>query len=354
MTVADLVRPTGASPEQTVRATAHPSGTIGPDGTSTHPPGVGGRRPLWEMGLVLFVVAAPTVGVPLAAWLALGQGISIFDATLTVVLYLVSALGVTIGFHRLFTHKSFTANRPLTIMLAVCGSLALQGPLIRWVADHRRHHAFSDRDGDPHSPWRYGRSGSGLIRGLWHAHTGWLFDRERTSARRWAPDLLADRDVLFVHKAFPLIGIASLAGPTLLGYAVTGTLRGAIATYVWAGLVRAFAVHHVTWSINSLCHVVGKRPFETRDEASNVWWLALPSFGESWHNMHHADPRCARHGVERHQVDVSAGLIRAFEKAGWATDVRWPDEARLARLRRTTATARGSLEAGTDAERVSQ
>ncbi len=293
------------------------------------------RRPGWEQALVYLVVGLPMVGLVVAVLLAASYGgISWADAGIAFVFYLLSGFGVTVGFHRFFTHQSFKANRALKIVLAVAGSLSLEGPVIRWVADHRKHHAFSDAEGDPHSPWRFGASTRGLLKGLAWAHTGWLFDREQTSARRWAPDLIADRDIMKVNKLFPVIALSSLLAPTLMGFALTGTAKGAFTAYIWGGLVRILVVHHVTWSVNSLCHVIGERPYKTVDKASNVSWLALVSFGESWHNLHHADPKCARHGVEKGQLDTSAELIRLLEKAGWATDVRWPTEKRMARIRK--------------------
>ena len=304
-------------------ATAEPSATQGVK-----------HRPTWEQALVYVVVGLPVVGVIAAVYLAAAHGgISWTDAGIAFAFYLVSGFGVTVGFHRYFTHQSFQAKRPLKVAMAVAGSLALEGPVIRWVADHRRHHANSDKDGDPHSPWRFGRSTGGLLKGLWWAHTGWLFDREQTSSRRWAPDLLADPDLRRVNKLFPFIALGSLALPALIGWAITGTAAGAFTAYIWGGLVRIFVVHHVTWSINSLCHVVGSQPFKSRDEARNLAWLAIPSFGESWHNLHHADPKSARHGVDKGQIDTSAGLIRIFEKLGWASEVRWPTEQRLERVR---------------------
>jgi stearoyl-CoA desaturase (Delta-9 desaturase) len=291
-------------------------------------------RPLWEQALVYVVVGLPTIGLVVGVWLAATHGgISAVDVGIALAFYLLSGFGITVGFHRYFTHQSFKARRGLKIALAVCGSLALEGPVIRWVADHRKHHAHSDGDEDPHSPWRFGRSTRGLLRGLWWAHTGWLFDREQTSARRWAPDLIADRDLMRLNKLFPVLALSSLIVPTLLGWAITGTAAGAFSAYVWGGLVRILVVHHVTWSINSLCHVVGQKPFRSDDEARNLAWLAIPSFGESWHNLHHADPKLARHGVDKGQVDTSAALIRGFERLGWAYDVKWPEPARLERVR---------------------
>jgi stearoyl-CoA desaturase (delta-9 desaturase) len=292
-------------------------------------------RPGWELPLVYLVVGLPVVGLAVGLVLATQYGgISLVDAGIALGFYLFTAFGVTVGFHRYFTHQSFKTGRTLKIVLAIAGMMALEGGVITWVADHRRHHAYSDDEGDPHSPWRYGRSPLGLLRGLWWAHTGWLFDSEKTSARRWAPDLVADPDLIKLNKLFPVFALASLGLPALIGYAVTGTAAGAFSAFIWGALVRILVVHHVTWSVNSLCHVIGDRPFKTKDQASNVNWLAIVSLGESWHNLHHADPKCARHGVEKGQVDPSAGLIRIFEKLGLVWDVRWPTEQRLARIRK--------------------
>ncbi|MCW2501826.1 MAG: stearoyl-CoA 9-desaturase [Actinomycetia bacterium] len=295
------------------------------------------QRPGWELPVVGLTVALPPAALLVAIPLAWGHGVAVTDLVLLLVLYVVSGLGITVGFHRLFTHGSFTANRPLRIALAVAGSMALQGPVIRWVADHRKHHAFADAEGDPHSPWRYGESPAGLIRGFWHAHMGWLFEREQASTRRWAPDLIADRDLVWVHRLFPVIAVGSLALPGVIGGLVSMSWFGFLTGMLWGGFVRVFLIHHVTWSVNSICHIVGERPFETRDKATNFWPLAIFSFGESWHNLHHADPKCARHGVDRGQLDSSARVIRWFEQAGWATNVRWPDDHRIERRRKPTA-----------------
>ncbi|SMD26940.1 stearoyl-CoA desaturase (delta-9 desaturase) [Kibdelosporangium aridum] len=221
-----------------------------------------------------------------------------------------------------------------------CGifaSYAEQGPIISWVADHRRHHAYADRGGDPHSPWRFGTSARALAKGFWHAHMGWLFQREQTNATRFAPDLLADPDIQRVNRWFPALTAVSLLAPAVAGGLITWSWWGALTAFFWAGLVRVAVLHHVTWSVNSICHMIGDRPFTARDKSANFWPLALLSMGESWHNSHHADPTCARHGVQRGQIDISARLIRIFEKLGWATKVRWPRPERLARRLKTAA-----------------
>src|SRR4051795_1815704 len=287
----------------------------------------------WEQVALWIFIVVPLLAVAGAGFVLWGNGLSWHDVVIAVVMYAITGHGITVGFHRYFTHGSFKANRPLKIALAVAGSLAIEGPVIRWVADHRRHHAFSDRDGDPHSPWRYGETVPALVKGLLFAHMGWMFDVERTNPQRYTPDLLKDRDILRVSKLFPALVAVSLLLPAVLGGLLSWSWQGAVTAFFWASLVRVGLLHHVTWSINSICHALGERPFASRDRSGNVWWLALLSMGESWHNLHHADPTCARHGVQRGQIDSSARTIWIFEKLGWATDVRWPRADRLAAKR---------------------
>jgi stearoyl-CoA desaturase (delta-9 desaturase) len=281
---------------------------------------------------VKIFVIVPFTALVAAVPFAWGWGLGWVDIGLAVSCYVVSILGVTVGFHRYFTHGSFRARRGLRIALAVAGSLAVQGAVTEWVADHRRHHAFSDREGDPHSPWLFGTSPAALAKGFWHAHMGWVFGGEKTNAARFAPDLLADPDIRAVDRLFPLLTTISLALPAVLGGLISWSWWGALTGFFWAGLVRVSFLHHVTWSVNSICHMIGSRPFTSRDKAANFWPLAILSMGESWHNSHHADPTCARHGVLRGQIDVSARLIWIFEKLGWARQVRWPTRQRLARI----------------------
>ncbi|WP_242454432.1 acyl-CoA desaturase [Bailinhaonella thermotolerans] len=291
--------------------------------------------PRLERVMVALFVLVPFAAVLGAVPFAWGWGLGWTDVILFAVFYLITGFGITVGYHRHFTHGSFKAKRPLRIALAIAGGMSLQGPVVRWVADHRRHHMYSDREGDPHSPWRFGPGWKGLTKGLIHAHVGWLFSGERTSRRRFAPDLLADRDIrrMSLDLAYAPVILASLALPTLLGGLITMSWKGALTAYFWAGLVRIFAQHHVTWSINSICHTFGEKHFEVRDRSRNVWWLAVVSLGESWHNLHHADPTSARHGALKGQVDPSAWLIKVFERLGWAHDVRWPNPDRLAAKR---------------------
>jgi stearoyl-CoA desaturase (delta-9 desaturase) len=309
--------------------------TVASDPPTTAPL-VEGRKSVLEQSLVIVFMIIPVVALVAAVTLTWGWGITLLDVVIATIAYFGTGLGVTVGFHRHFTHKSFKATRPMKIALAITGSLAFQGSIVTWVADHRRHHAFSDKEGDPHSPWLFGTGPVAIVRGFWHAHMGWLFDRDKTNARRFAPDLLADRDVAAVDRQFVLLTAVSLGVPALLGGLLSWSWWGALTAFLWGGLVRVGLLHHVTWSINSICHMAGRRPFASRDRSANVWWLAVLSFGESWHNLHHADPTCARHGVKRGQIDMSARLIWLFEKFGWVHSVRWPTPQRLERLARRT------------------
>ena len=290
----------------------------------------------WEQVALALFIGVPFVALVAAVPVAWGWGLGWRDVAIAVVMYAVAGHGITVCFHRYFTHGSFKARRPLRIALAVAGSLAIEGPVVRWVADHRKHHKFSDRDGDPHSPWRYGESLPALCKGLLFAHLGWLFDVEQTPQRQYAPDLLDDPDVVRVSRAFPALVAFSLLLPALVGGLWSWSWQGALSAFFWGSLVRIGLLHHVTWSINSICHAVGERPFKSRDRSGNVWWLAVLSMGESWHNLHHADPTSARHGVLRGQVDSSARLIAWLERLGWAYDVRWPSAARIAARRTET------------------
>ena len=270
------------------------------------------------------LVVGPVVALLVAIPLLWGHAISWLDVVLALVFFVVTGHGLSVGFHRLFTHSSFTANRPLKIVLAAAGSLGMEGSIIGWVANHRRHHMFSDRPGDPHSPHRFGPGLVAQARGLAHAHVGWLFAADSTSAQRYAPDLLADPDLVIVSRLFPVFALLSLGAPFALGWVLGGTLAAAVTALLWAGLVRMMVLHHVTWSVNSVCHVFGRRPNQTNDRSTNFAPLALLSFGEAWHNFHHAHPASARHGAFPGQLDSSAEIIRLFERAGWATKVRWP------------------------------
>jgi stearoyl-CoA desaturase (delta-9 desaturase) len=269
------------------------------------------------------VTVLPFLAVGFACWHVWGQLLAWHDLVVFAIAYLLTGLGVTVGFHRLLTHRSFKTTRGARAVLAALGSAAIEGPVISWVADHRRHHVFSDEEGDPHSP-HVGHGGGflGTLRGLVHAHLGWLFiHTHRGSRHRYAPDLLADPIVKFVDRTFFLWAALSLAVPFGLGVALGGDVKAGLTGLLWGGGVRIFFLHHLTYSINSLCHVFGRRPFDTGDHSRNLAWLAVPTFGEAWHNNHHAFPTSAVHGLGRWQFDASALVIRLLERMGLAWDV---------------------------------
>jgi stearoyl-CoA desaturase (delta-9 desaturase) len=265
-------------------------------------------------------VVVPFAGVLVAIVLLWQQWVDVTDLILLAVFYVLSGIGVTVGFHRLLTHRSFQAHPWTERTFAVLGSLSVQGSVLDWVADHRKHHAHADEEGDPHSP--HVGHGSGL-RGLWHAHAGWLTETQgQADWKRYARDLYDDRAMRQIGRRFPMLVGLSLLLPTLAGFALHGwTLEGAIRGYIWGGLVRIFLVHHVTWSVNSVCHFFGNRRFDVTDQSTNVAWLAIPSFGESWHHNHHAFPRSARHGLRWYEFDLSALVILGLERLGLAWNV---------------------------------
>jgi stearoyl-CoA desaturase (Delta-9 desaturase) len=246
------------------------------------------------------------------------------DLAVLALMYVITGLGITVGYHRMLTHRSFQTYKPLEYLWAFLGSMAVQGPVIAWVADHRKHHAHTDEEGDPHSPHvGHGDGILGALRGLWYAHMGWLFDAHgRAEGAQYARDLVEDRGMRLMSRQFLSIVLIGLLIPAGLGYLLSGgTLKGAITGLVWGGLVRIFMLHHVTWSINSVCHFFGRRRFDVEDHSTNVFWLALPSFGESWHHNHHAFPRSAVHGLKWWEVDTSAMVIRAMKRLHLAWNV---------------------------------
>ncbi|HVL90021.1 MAG TPA: acyl-CoA desaturase [Actinomycetota bacterium] len=279
---------------------------------------------LHQFALLSFSIV-PLIGVGLAIWSLWGRGLSGTDAAIFGGMYASTGLGVSAGFHRLFAHKTYRAKAPARIVLAVAGSMSIEMGVIKWAATHRRHHAFADRPGDPHSPHLDAAQGlKGIARGLWFAHMGWLLTSERTDPQRWAPDLLKDPALRWIDRAFPLWVALSVLIPPALGLAITGSWAGAATAFLWGSLVRIFLLHHVTFSINSICHFFGKRPYDTKEESRNVWPLAFISFGEAWHNNHHAFPASSSLGLRWWQVDPGTILIRGLRLIGLADDLRRP------------------------------
>jgi stearoyl-CoA desaturase (Delta-9 desaturase) len=282
------------------------------------------------------VTAVPVLALGLVVWQVWGDFLRWSDVIVFAIMYVATGLGVTVGFHRHFTHRSFKAKTPVRAALAVLGSAAIEGPIISWVADHRKHHTFSDQEGDPHSP-HVGHGGGfrGALKGLFHAHLGWLFIHTQRGARkRYARDLLADPVVSFVDRHFLAWALGGLVAAFALGWLIGGSFHAALTGLLWGGAVRMLVVHHVTYSINSLCHFFGRRPFETDDESRNLFWLSLLTFGESWHNNHHAFPTSAMHGMRRREIDPSALVIRGLEKLGLVWDVvRVSPERQASKLR---------------------
>ena len=273
-----------------------------------------------ERNVNLIGVALPFVGVLIAIVLLWNQGVDALSLSIALVMFLLSGAGVTVGYHRLLTHRSFRTYPWVERTFAILGSMSVQGSVLDWVADHRKHHAHTDTEGDPHSP--HVGHGSGL-KGLWYAHVGWLFETQgQADWKKYAAELYEDSAMRKIGRRFPYLVLLSLLIPTVAGYVLSGfTLKGALLGYIWGGLVRIFFVHHVTWSVNSVCHYFGSRRFDIEDKSTNVGWLAVFSLGESWHHNHHAFPRSAYHGLRWWEIDVSGMIITLMSKLGLAWDV---------------------------------
>jgi stearoyl-CoA desaturase (Delta-9 desaturase) len=276
-----------------------------------------------DRAITAVVTVAPILALGFVAWQLWNEALHWRDLVIFTLLYVLFGLGVTVGFHRLFTHRSFKTKPWVRFTFAVLGSAAIEGPVISWVADHRKHHAFSDKEGDPHSPHvDHGVGLRGALTGLAHAHVGWLFiHTHRGAKQRYAPDLMADPVVSFVDRTFVYWALLGLALAFAMGVAIGHTLKAGLTGLLWGGAVRMLVIHHVTYSINSLCHFFGSRRFNTDDESRNLMWLSFFSFGEAWHNNHHAFPTSAAHGMRRFEFDPSALVIRGLEKLGLAWDV---------------------------------
>ncbi len=271
----------------------------------------------------LGAVVVPFVATLAAVVLLWNSLVTPADLVIAGAMYLLTAIGITVGFHRLLTHRSFQTSKVLEYTFAILGSMAVQGPVIAWVADHRKHHAHTDEAGDPHSP-HVGEDGhhEGVLSGLWHAHSGWLMSTQgRADWKRYARDLYEDPGMRRINRHFVPLVFLTLALPALAGFLLSGSWVGALTGLLWGGLVRIFFVHHITWSVNSVCHFLGSRRFDTEDRSTNVFWLAIPSLGESWHHNHHAFPRSAVHGLRRWEPDPSGMIISAMERVGLARNV---------------------------------
>jgi stearoyl-CoA desaturase (delta-9 desaturase) len=241
--------------------------------------------------------------------------------------YVLTVLGITVGFHRLFTHRAFETNRYVQYLFAVLGSMALQGPLLKWVALHRIHHQYSDSENDIHSPHNQGSTLSGTVRGAWHAHMGWFFQPDPVNLDSYVKDLRRDPVLCAINEQFTFWATMGVVIPALLGWWLIGGAEGALLGFIWGGLTRLFMVHHVTWSINSVCHLWGNRTYQTPDQSRNNWLFGLLALGEGWHNNHHAFPASARHGLKWWQLDISYIVIFALKKLHLAWKIRLPAQA---------------------------
>jgi stearoyl-CoA desaturase (Delta-9 desaturase) len=302
------------------------------------PPLTGMARPsrtrTWLLRLINIVaVLLPFAGLITAIALLWGVAFSWVYLGLFLGMYMATAIGVTVGYHRLFTHRSFETPRPVAFVLAILGSMAVEGPLLTWVATHRRHHQHSDAEGDPHSPHGHGATILGFLRGLWHSHMGWLFSEDQYGLGRYVNDLRKDGLLRAASKLFPVWVVLGLLLPSLLGGLLTLSWMGLLLGFIWGGLVRIFMVHHITWSINSVCHIWGTRPFRSHDESRNNLVFGILGLGEGWHNNHHAFPTSARHGLSWWQIDASYWIIRGMELVGLARAVRVPTPERIAAKR---------------------
>jgi stearoyl-CoA desaturase (delta-9 desaturase) len=289
--------------------------------------------PLAQRVVMFLSVVGPLAGMAAAIVLLWGRGVGPLDMAAMVLMYCIAGFGTTIGFHRLLTHKAFETYRPIRYLLAVFGSIGGQGAVIRWVATHRRHHQESDREGDPHSPHQYGETPLDLLRGLFHAHVGWCFKADAKDCSRSVRDLTGDRGMMFVDRMYFAWVLLGMLIPAAIVGLVSHSWGGALSGFVWGGLARIGLMQHVTWSVNSVCHVWGSRPFRSGDHSANNAAVALLSLGEGWHNNHHAFPTSARHGLFWWQFDPSYLIIRAMEKARLAWNVRVPNEAAMATKR---------------------
>jgi stearoyl-CoA desaturase (Delta-9 desaturase) len=294
---------------------------------------VRGRTSFASQVVTLIAVAVPPIGLFAAMGLLWGVAFHWYDLVLLAGFYVVCAFGTTIGFHRYFTHKGFDARTPVKASLAILGCLTMQGPLTQWVTDHRKHHALSDKDGDPHSPHvGHGDGVFGAIHGFFHAHVGWLFTlKGMERGREYGKDLYEDRLVRTIDRMYMLWVVLTFGIPFAIGYAIGGTWQAGLEGLVWGGLLRVFLYQHATFSVNSICHMFGRKDYPSRDESRNNWLVAALVFGEGWHNNHHAFPSSARHGLHRFQIDLSWWVIRGMEQLRLISNVKVPSTQQLER-----------------------
>ena len=277
--------------------------------------------------LNLMAVILPFLGFVAVVFLLWGRGINLIDLSLLLGMYVLTAVGITVGYHRLFTHRAFETNKVVQFVLAILGSMAIEGPLLKWVAVHRRHHQHSDTHEDPHSPHEQGDGIIGLLRGIWHAHVGWFFEPDPPNLSHYVKDLHQSRTLRVASALFPLWVALGILIPAALGGLLTGTWMGIATGLLWGGLARVFLVHHVTWSINSICHLWGGHPFQTGDQSRNNFVFGTLGLGEGWHNNHHAFPTSARFGLRWWQVDLGYWFICVLAWLGLAARVRTPSRA---------------------------
>ncbi|MBZ0172948.1 MAG: fatty acid desaturase, partial [Phycisphaerales bacterium] len=299
-----------------------------------------GPLPLAERAVTLAVILLPVVGLVAAVVYAWGWGVGWTEVALMLGMYIATGLGITVGFHRLFTHCSFTTGPVVTAVFGVLGSMAFEGPLLRWVAYHRCHHQHSDNDQDPHSPHHHGTGVVGVLRGFFNAHMGWMLLRSQHESNldRYIKDFKKNRLVTWISGAFPLWSAVSLLFPALIGGLISMSWTGVLLGFLWGGLVRILVVHHITWSVNSVCHLWGTRPYEAHDESRNNPIVGVLAFGEGWHNNHHAFPTSARHGLAWWQFDTSYIVIRVLALLGMADNIRLPKPERVLARRRSPRT----------------
>jgi stearoyl-CoA desaturase (Delta-9 desaturase) len=287
------------------------------------------QKLILQRRVALASVGIPTIGTAVAIVIALKQGVGAIEIALFLSMYVLTTIGVEVGMHRFFSHHAFRAGPVVTAFLALSGSMAAQGPVLFWAAVHRKHHAFTDREGDPHSPLMAGRGLRGGLRGFWHAHVGWLFAPIDDDWNRYVPDLFKDRWIFKLSQYYPIWVIVGLVFPTAVAWIIAGTWQQAALGFLWGGLVRIFAVDHVTWSVNSVAHMIGRRPYPTRCNAGNIALLSLPSIGGSWHNNHHARPSVARNDWRFWQIDPAGWFIELLAACGLAWNVRRASDRQL-------------------------